>query len=93
MFKVHLFSPFRERYIAGHYLFLRNITSDVADGLLCEWAPHDELLIFQRPKAWYNSEAISRNFFDETKWNQIKSAHNGRHFLYHSHPDTSIGYQ
>lgn len=88
MFKIRLLSSFRERYIADHYLFSQNISLDEADALLCEWAPHDDILIFQGPKTWYNSEAVSRKFFDEAKWNKIKSVHNGHHFLYHSHPNT-----
>jgi hypothetical protein len=87
VFRIRLLSPWREEYKTGHYLFSRNISFDAADALLCEWAPHDELLAFQGPKVWYNSEAVARRMFNEPKWERIKSNRDGQVFVYHAHPD------
>jgi len=87
MFSIRLLSPWRQEYRTSRYLFSRNIPSDAADALLCEWAPHDELLTFQGPKALYNSEAVARRMFGEPKWERIKSNRDGQTFIYHAHPD------
>ena len=87
MFQIRLLSPWREEYRGEHYLFSRHIPFDNADALLCEWAPHDELLAFQGPKALYNSEAVARKMFNEPKWKRIKSNQDGNTFIYHAHPD------
>ena len=85
MYRIRLLSPWREKYQTAQCLFSRNIPFDIADALLCEWAPYDELLTFQGPKAWYNSEAVARKIFSEPKWRQIKS--NRQVFVYHAHED------
>lgn len=87
MFNIRLISPFRQKHVTGDYLFSRDIPIETADALLCEWAPHDELLIFQGPRALYNSEAVARRMFNEPKWEQIKSNRDSQTFFYHAHPD------
>jgi hypothetical protein len=86
MLKIRIISPYRKQYAVEGYLFSAHISLHDADALLCEWAPDEEILTFEGPKAWYNSEAIMRGMFRESKWASIRSDPASPRFLYHSHP-------
>lgn len=87
MFRIRLLSPFRTEYQHPPYFFSRSIPSETADALLCEWAPHEELLVFPGPKVWYNSEAASRQLFSDSPWGDLKANQERLTFISHTHPD------
>ncbi len=87
MFYIRLHSLWREEYKVDRYIFSKKINISDADALLCEWAPHDEILEFPGAKVWYNSEAVARNMFNDEKWTEIKSNRKIQTFIYHAHPN------
>ncbi len=87
MFYIRLHSPWKSEYEVNEYKFSSSISIEDADALLCEWAPHDELLEYTGPKIWYNSEAVARNMFNDEKWAELKANQQQQTFIYHAHPD------
>jgi hypothetical protein len=72
-------------------VFSTHIAADLADGLLCDWAPSEELFTFKRRKAWYNCEPEA-NFsrLDCGLWVGVRSRLAPHEFLHHRHPDLRL---
>mgnify|MGYP001137687691 CR=1 FL=1 len=87
MFRVRLHSPWRKEIRVEQYIFSESFNFEEADGLLCEWQPHNDLLKFKGPKIWYNSEAISRNVFNYGEWSKLKENKKEQIYICHAHPD------
>lgn len=88
VFKIRLVSPWEKTDIQiGNFNFSIHYSVDEADALLCEWAPHDELFTFSKPKAWYCCEPIHGPQFAKKEWIHYRNRLNSSERFYHSHPD------
>jgi len=86
--QVRLISPWTERIETELAVFSRDIRTDQADALLCEWAPAPELFTFPRRKAWYCCEPTCQfRGLGNGTWPSIRARLANHEFLYHGHPN------
>lgn len=85
--KIRLISPWHTEINAGDFQFSTSFAPEETGALLCEWSPHQELLSFQRRKAWYCCEATSRGLPQTPEWQAFRKSLKPSEFLYHAHPD------
>lgn len=86
-FKIKLISPWAGDLSTGDIHLSPSYTTAEANALLCDWAPHEVLLSFPGPKAWYCCEATSNSLFKTPAWRSYLRALKPVEFLYHAHPD------
>lgn len=87
-YKIRLLSPWNKRFETSDAIFSADIPTDEADALLCEWAPHPELLTFPRRKAWYCCEPECQFLhLEKGTWPAIKARLDASEFLCHGHAD------
>ncbi|HQZ64176.1 MAG TPA: glycosyltransferase family 10 [Planctomycetaceae bacterium] len=86
--QVRLISPWQTYTETETAVFSADIPEKKADALLCEWAPHPELLTFPRRKAWYCCEPQCQfRGLGGGTWPGIKARLGPHEFLWHGHSD------
>lgn len=86
--KIRLKSPWTHGMENEYAVFSREIPAEEADGLLCEWAPDDELLAYPRKKAWYCCEPSCQfRGLGNGSWPVIRDRLGPAEFLWHGHQD------
>ncbi len=86
--QVRLISPWQTYTETDTAVFSRDIPTEKADALLCEWAPHPEIFTFPRRKAWYCCEpACQFHHLEQGTWPKLKQRLGPHEFLYHGNPD------
>jgi len=86
--QVRLKSPWTDRVETELAVFSRDIPTERADALLCEWAPDDELFSFPGRKAWYCCEPTCQfRGLGNGTWPKLRSRLGPHEFLWHGHPD------
>jgi hypothetical protein len=86
--QVRLISPWSLRVETATAVFDREISTQRADALLCEWEPAEELWSFSRRRAWYCCEPECQ-FRGQAKgtWPRLKARLRAEEFLWHGHED------
>jgi hypothetical protein len=88
LLRIHLKSPWSHEFTTQSAIFSSEIPLADADAILCDWQPHDSILSYEGPKAWYCCEPPNQfRTIDKGTWPRFRRKLGDNFFLSHDHPN------